>query len=155
MKKLSFILLAIVLLSGCTWMGQLADSAGHNTGAYFAGRGSYPVVHAVIKDATIDKMEDRFNKLLADTAAVVVVEPAQSKVFINDLLFIMTADTSDPYALLSDLTFLLSQFGATFEGEGTDKKLTGIQPVPRSLYQNYSYGWKATKRMDQYVLENK
>jgi len=152
MKRFGFALMiiAVFAFTSCTWMGQLTDSAGHNVSAYATGRTSYYVVEGAVSAETVGRLEDRYNEFLAETQGVVVVEPTQSMALINDMMMILSVETDDPYGIIGDLIYSLRLFGAEFQGEGDEVKMTAIQPVPRTLYVSYSDGWKQSKRVAEY-----
>ena len=55
----------------------------------------------------------------------------------------------DPYALIGDLSFILSQYGAQFvsTGEGELGKMVAIEPVPYEVYVSFDAGWKTSARV--------
>ena len=146
MKRIIMVLLSISLIFGCAWMGKLTDSTGHNLACYSGGRTMYFAVSAIISPETVTRLEQRYDKLLADTVGVVIVEPDQSMAYFNDTVAILLTETDNPYGLVGDLAYILEQFGAEYDDTGN---MTGIQPVPRSLYVSFSRGWQNSKIFDE------
>lgn len=144
MKKL-VVILSLIVLSGCSWMGQLSDSGGHQLSAYATGRSGYIVVDEVLQPDTVSALEDRYNQLLDYTKGMEIVEPLVTITAINDMMVIIAREQQDPYGVIGDLLYSLKVFGAEFNGEGIDAKMTAVQPVPRVLFLSFSDGWKQSK----------
>lgn len=136
MKRLS--LFALVLLVGIS----LAGCWGSNLESYAMGRSMYYGIEATVSSGTIDRLEDRFNQLLAETAGVVMVEPTQTMALYTDMAMIMSGDVKNPYGLMGDLTFLLSESGAEY---GQDGGMLSVNPIPREMFVAFSMGWKNSK----------
>jgi Na+/H+ antiporter NhaD/arsenite permease-like protein len=143
------LLVVFVLLAGCaTW--NFENEPVNNTSAYFAGKGVAIAVHSVVKaDTTVPALEKRYDAFLTAAAGMEVVPPDMSIALYNDLAMILAREADDPYGLLSDLTFLLSQFGASFAA-GDNKTMTGIAPIPKGMYDSFASGWRSGK----FVYEN-
>jgi hypothetical protein len=146
MKRVITVLMIIMMFTGCAWMGKLTDSTGHNLACYSGGRTMYFAVKSIISTETMTRLEERYDKLLADTTDVVIVEPNQSMEYFNDTVAILLTETDNPYGLVGDLAYILEQFGAEYNDDGN---MTGIQPVPRSLYLSFSRGWRNSKIFDE------
>jgi hypothetical protein len=154
MKRITLFIISILMLSGCAFMGgEIADTPNYQTMAYFSGRGVCVGVNELTPDS-MDALEQRYGEFMTATAAQDIITPDQSMELYNDLALILAQQVADPYGLLNDLTFIMSQYGAQFatatalDDIETDVKImTEIQPVPRNLYVAFARGWDASKWM--------
>ena len=138
----------VMLLVGCAGF-QLEDTPRGNTTGYFAGKGVGVAVNKYTPDSVLE-LEKRFDEFTFNTMAMEMIPPEESIKLFNDMAFILSKQAKDPYGLLNDLTFLMSQFGAQFKIEGDDKIMTGIQPIPRAVYLSFESGYDSGK----WLVEN-
>jgi len=137
-------LLPLILLIGCAgWSWENAPV--NNSVGYFAGKGVALAVHEIVEhDTTVPALEAKYDKFLEITINVEIIQPAISMQLYNDLILILGREIDDPYGLIADLTFLMSQFGAEF-AVGDNKVMTGIAPIPREIYVSFAMGWDQGK----------
>ena len=135
MKRIALVLLAIALVFSLT--ACKSDLSG-----YITGRSMYYSVEMALSDKSIDALENRYNKLLDDTVGVSMVTPDQTMAMFNDMIMIMALETSNPYGLVGDMTFFLSDAGAEYNAGG---KMIDVGLIPRSYYLSFSAGWKNSK----------
>jgi hypothetical protein len=146
MKRITVVLMALVLLTSCSFMGKITDAPIQNWSAYAAGRTGFYVVDGNVSTAAREALEYRYDAFLAETAGVLVIEPTQTMSLVNDMAIILSSETSDPYGLLMDLLYGLKMFGAEFvDGYG---EMTSIQPVPRNLFVSFSDGWRNSRLVE-------
>jgi len=148
MKKLFFVLLAIVFLSGCGSFQLKDDAVGNSTG-YFAGKGMGIAVNEKAPNS-VPALEKNYDEFMARTALMEMVTPEESMQLYTSSIMILALETKDPYGLVSDLTFLLSQFGGKLVPvPGGDPILTGLLPIPRAVYVSFEFGYDSGKRISQ------
>ena len=133
MKRL--IVLFIVAVFGITLMGCNMES-------YTAGRFSYYMMEENLSPETIDRLENRWNRLLDETSGVVMVEPDQIKTMFMDMSLIIALEVENPYGILGDITYLFSESGAEYSPTG---EMTYIRPMKRQTFVAFSQGWKNSK----------
>jgi len=150
MKKLFFVLLAIVFLFGCGTLQLKDDAIGNSTG-YFAGKGMGIAVNEKAPKS-VPALEKNYDEFMARTALMEMVPTEESMKLYTSSILILSLETEDPYGFISDLTFLLSQFGGKLELSpvpGVDPVLTGLQPIPRAVFQSFEFGYDSGKRISQ------
>jgi len=141
-------LLAIVFLFGCgQW--QLKDDAIGNSTGYFAGKGMGIAVNEKAPKS-VPALEKNYDEFMARTALMEMVPTEESMKLYTSSILILSLETKDPYGFISDLTFLLSQFGGKLVPvPGGDPVLTGLQPIPRAVFQSFEFGYDSGKRISQ------
>lgn len=132
LRFIGFILLVLLLLNACY----------NDIESYTLGRGIYYTFEANLKYTTIDKMEDRYNQTLAETANVQFVEPSQIMSLFNDLALIAALEVDNPYGLMGDLSELLRGAGAEYAEDGS---MISVRPVSVGMLRAFSRGWKNSK----------
>ena len=134
-RPIMFVLLAITLVFSLT--ACKSDISG-----YITGRSMYYSVEMALSDKSIDALENRYNKLLADTVGVAMVTPDQTMAMFNDMIMIMALETANHYGLVGDMTFFLGNAGAEYDVGG---KMINVGLISRSYYLSFSAGWKNSK----------
>jgi len=134
MKKIALVLLAIVMV--------FTLIACNDIGGYITGRSMYYSIEMAVSDSVIDKLENRFNKLLDETVGVSMVTPEQTMGMFNDMIMILALETSNPYGLVGDMTFFLGSAGAEYDASGT---MIDVGLISRTYYLSFSAGWKNSK----------
>ena len=131
MKRLILVIVMVLTLIAC-----------NDIGGYITGRSMYYSIEATVSDSVVDKLENLFNKLLDDTQGAAAATPEQTMSMFNDLIMILALETSNPYGLVGDMTFFLSDAGAEYNAGG---KMIDVGLIPRSYYLSFSAGWKNSK----------
>ena len=134
MKKLILVPLAIVMV--------IMLIACNDIGGYITGRSMYYSIEAAVSDSVIDKLENRFNKLLDDTLGAAAATPEQTMAMFNDMIMILALETSNPYGLVGDMTFFLGNAGAEYDAGG---KMIDVGLISRTYYLSFSASWKNSK----------
>ena len=134
MKRITLSLLAIVMV--------FTLIACNDIGGYMTGRLMYYSIEEAVSDSIVDKLENRFNKLLDDTVGVAMVSPEQTMGMFNDMIMILALETSNPYGLVGDLTFFLGDAGAEYDALG---QMVDVGLISRTYYLSFSAGWKNSK----------
>ena len=138
MKKLSvlpILLVIIVLIAGCKLN---IDS----TKTYMGGRMLYYGLVEGLQPETMTAMEQRFDKLLADTEGNFVVTPEQIMAMFNDQVAIISTEIPYTYGLLGDLTFMLNEAGAEYAADGL---MIDVESIRRELFMAFSLGYRNSK----------
>lgn len=150
MKKLSFvaIVLLVGLLSGCAGL-QLSNDTATKATAYTAGRFMYYAIDQYA-NASIRALELSYNDFMAKTVGMDIVPAAEVIALYNEQVLILSREVDDPYGLIGDLNFFLTQCGGQFAVNENDQNvLTKINDVPRALFQAFQIGWINSKRTDE------
>lgn len=136
MKRL--VSLAMVVLLGIS----LIACWGSTLESYGMGRLMYYSIEANVSASAVDKLENRFNDLLAETKDFATVTPTQTTAMFNDMGMILAAEHANPYGLMGDLTELLGNAGAEYAPDGS---MLSVRPMPRAVFSAFSRGWKNSK----------
>ena len=132
MTKLILVIVMVLTLIAC-----------NDIGGYITGRSMYySIDKAHVSDSVVDKLENRFNKLIDDTLGAAAATPEQTMAMFNDMIMILALETSNPYGLVGDMTFFLGDAGAEYDASG---KMIDVGLIPRSYYLSFSAGWKNSK----------
>ena len=148
MKRFIAVLLVVGLFMGCGMM-ELKDDAIGNTTGYFAGKG---MGYAVNEGApnSVSALEAVYDGFMARTIELEMVPPAESMALYTSCITILGLEVDDTYGLISDLTFMLSQFGGKLiPVPGGDPVISGLQPIPRAVYMSFEFGYDSGKRLSQ------
>ena len=141
-------LLSIVALFGCGQFQLKDDAIGNSTG-YFAGKGMGIAINEKAPNS-VSALEKNYDEFMARTSEMSIVPPEESMKLYTSSILILSLETKDPYGLVSDLTFLLSQFGGKLVPvPGGNPVLTGLLPIPRAVYQSFEFGYDSGKRISQ------
>jgi len=142
------LLLIALMISGCGQFQIKDDAIGNSTG-YFAGKGMGYSINEKLPDSA-KALEKNYDEFMVRTAEMVTVSPEESMKLYTSSIMIISLETKDPYGFISDLTFLMSQFGGKLTPvPGGDPILTGLLPIPRAVYQSFEFGYDSGKRIAQ------
>lgn len=131
-KILVLALLVSVLFIGC-W---------NDVESYALGRSIYYAFEANLKPETVDRLENRFNRLLDETSGVTIVTPTQTIILFNDMALIIATEHENPYGLMGDLSELFAGAGASYNDDGS---MVSVRPIPVGMPRAFSRGWKNSK----------
>jgi len=139
-------LFPIVILIGCAGL-QLNDDAAGNSIGYFSGKGVGIAVNTGAPNS-VDALEKNFDEFMARNAGNELVPPEETLALFNSSVGILTVEVADPYGLISDLTFLISQFGGQIVPvPGETPVLEGVQPIPLKVFKSFEFGYDSGKRV--------
>jgi len=127
---------------GLVLLAMLFSACWNDIESYTLGRSMYYTFEANLKPEIIDRLEDRFNLLLSETAGVTIVTPTQTIDLFNDMAMIIATDYENPYGLMGDLSELFRGAGAEYNEEGA---MVSIRPIPVGMPRAFSRGWKNSK----------
>ena len=113
-----------------------------NFEGYTAGRLLYYSFEANVSTNTVNRLENRFNKLLDETVDLAMVTPAQTIALFNDMGLIVASEYKNPYGLLGDLSEVLGGAGAAYSENG---EMVSIRPISRGMFTAFSRGWINSK----------
>ena len=148
MKRIAVVLFTIMFLVSCAGFELKDDAMGNSTG-YFAGKGLGIAFYEGAPNSRA-QLESNFDAFMARNAGVELVPPAETMELFNSSILILTLEVADPYGLISDLTFLLSQFGGELlVVPGADPILEGVQPIPMAVFNSFAMGWDSGVRIAQ------
>lgn len=140
--KRQLVVLAIIalLLSGCAgW--QVGEDVNTQAIAYASGKGVGLLVNQYAKRADAPLSTAWKNMILANAGADPI--PAEKIVsFYQEAVMLLSAESKDPYGLISDLTMLLAIYGGSI---GVDGKLVLAKPIPLRVAKAFELGYKSGK----------
>lgn len=143
MKKLITLLMIVGFLSSCAGY-KVPDDTNAQAVAYAAGKGIAIAVNKYAPKA--DKpLGEAWVNLMTTNAGKDPVPAASIIAFYQESIMILTAQSKDPYGLISDLTFLLSLYG----GQITDGKMVLAQDVPLRVMKAFELGYKSGRSLFQ------
>jgi len=146
MKRISVLLLSLVLLASCAGL-ELKDDAIGNSTAYFAGKGMGVAIYEGAPES-MKALESNYDAFMLRNAANEMVSPDEVMGLFNDSIAILTLEVADPYGLISDLTFLISQFGGQLIPVANENPiLQGLQPIPLAVFKSFEWGYDSGKRI--------
>lgn len=143
MKKLalsSIILIFVFTMAGCAgW--QIGDDANTQAIAYASGKGVGMLVNQYAKKADAPLTAAWVEMIEANDGADPI--PASSIIaFYQESIMLLSAQSPDPYGLISDLTMLLSIYGGVLTENG---QLVLAQPIPLRVAKAFELGYKSGK----------
>ena len=149
MKRILIALITLVFLTGCAGM-ELKDDAVGNSIGYFSGKGVGVAINEGVSEDTVKSIEANYDAFMVRNAGNEMVSPEEVMALFNSSVGILTLEVADPHGLLSDLTFLISQFGGELVNvPGENPVLSGVQPIPYRIFQNFEFGYDSGKRIAQ------
>ena len=113
-----------------------------STKTYMGGRMMYYGLVETLQPATLEAMEARFDKLLADTQGVFMIPPDMMMAMFNDQVAIISSEIPYTYGLLGDLTFMLNAAGAEYAENGL---MIDVENIRRELFVYFSTGYRNSK----------
>ena len=141
-----FLVLVLSLLVGCAGFQLNDDSIGNSTG-YFAGKGLGVAFYEGAPDS-LEALERNFDEFMQRNSGVDMVPSSETMALFESSILILTLEVADPYGLVSDLTFLLSQFGGQLiVVPGENPVLQGVQPIPIAVFRSFAMGWDSGVRI--------
>jgi hypothetical protein len=141
MKKLISILMLFFFMFGCAGY-RITDDANNQAVAYAAGKGIAVAVNKYAPKAD-HPLSDAWVNLMAANAGRDPVPAAAIVAFYQEAVMLLTAQSKDPYGLISDLTFLLSLYG----GQIVDGKLILAQDIPLRVMKAFELGYKSGRSL--------
>ena len=142
-----FLVLVLSLLVCCAGFQLNDDAIGNSTG-YFAGKGLGVAFFEGVNGDTRAALEKNFDEFMQRNSGVDMVPPGETMALFESSILILTLEVADPYGLVSDLTFLLSQFGGQLiVVPGENPVLQGVQPIPIAVFRSFAQGWDSGVRI--------
>ena len=138
MKRITVFIICILMLAGTIGCELDMDS----TQTYMGGRMMYYGLVETLQTETLDAMEARFDKLLADTEGLFLIPPDKMMGMFNDQITIISSEIPYTYGLLGDLTFMLNAAGAQYSVDGL---MIDVENIRRELLVFFSTGYKNSK----------
>jgi len=145
---LIMVLFPVLIMVGCAGFQLKDDAIGNSTG-YFAGKGLGVAINQAAP-GSVAELEKNFDAFMARNinAPDGLVPPSETLDLFNSSVGILTLEVADPYGLISDLTFLISQFGGQLvEIPGETPVLQGIEPIPIQVFKSFEFGYDSGKRI--------
>jgi hypothetical protein len=146
MKRIIGVLLAMAFLAGCGGM-QLNDDAVGNSIGYFSGKGMGIAINQAAP-LSVPAIEKNYDEFMLRNAGLEFVPPEETISLFNSTVLALTFEIADPYGLISDLSFLMTQFGGQMlEIPGGSPIVTGLQPIPLVIFKTFEMGYDSGKRI--------
>jgi len=137
MKKLISILILAGLLTGCAgW--TIVDDSNNQAIAYAAGKGIAIGINKYAPKAD-EPLSNAWVNMMTANAGKDPVLASTIISFYQESIVLLTAQSKDPYGLISDLTFLLSLYG----GQIVDGKIILAQDIPLRVMKAFELGYKS------------
>lgn len=143
MKRIIAMLTVLGLLAGCAGY-KITDDSNAQAVAYAAGKGIAVAVNKYASKAD-RPLSDAWVNLMTTNAGKDPVPAAAIMTFYQEAILLLTAQSKDPYGLISDLTFLLSLYG----GQVVDGKLILAQDIPLRVMKAFELGYKSGRSIFQ------
>lgn len=143
MKNSIAVLMALGFLAGCAGY-KITDDSNNQAVAYAAGKGIAVAVNKYAPKAD-PPLSTAWVNLISSNAGKDPVPAAAIMAFYQEAVLLLTAQSKDPYGLISDLTFLLSLYG----GQVVDGKLTLAEDIPLRAMMAFEMGYRSGRSLFQ------
>lgn len=149
-KSLLEVVLMVALLAGCAgW--TITDDANTQAIAYGAGKGVGAAVNKFVPKA--DKpLSDAWVSMMTSNAGADPIPAERIVAFYQEAVLLLSAQSKDPYGIISDLTMLLSIYGGSLNADG---QLILAQPIPLKVAKAFELGYKSGKSAVQNFSEKR
>lgn len=141
MNKLFLILIALSLI-GCGGL-QISDSATDKTIAYVAGKGMGFTVNDLYPQLDAD-LSATWQEMMAAHKNNSINSYEYFLDWYNSTMQVILLEFNDPYGLVSDLSTLLTLFGAEFNEKG---ELINIEEIPYDTLVYFEMGYKSGRNL--------
>lgn len=126
----------------------ITDDAVARTTAYFAGRSMAAIVLTQDENPNLKAADPELKWLWQANFQTFkpgdTVQPSTVMQFFNGSIAILARHAGDKYGIASDLSYLLSLYGAQFDNEGA---MIQVEPVPYNVIYDFGRGWDNTRMM--------
>jgi len=139
------IIAILLFLIGCVGCGglQISDSATDKTIAYVAGKGMGFTVNDLYPQLDAD-LSETWQEMMAAHKNNSINSYEYFLDWYNSTMQVIMLEFNDPYGLVSDLSTLLTLFGAEFNDKG---ELINIEEIPYDVLVYFEQGYKSGRNL--------